>query len=123
MALWFAALLGLVQGLTEFIPVSSTGHLLLAENLLGVRETAPFLTTELFNAFIQCWAVVAALPLFRERLATLKRWREPKYRDYFIKLLGAFVLTGVGGLLMKKLGLEPPRSTPLPMPHATHASL
>ena len=74
-------LLGIIEGITEFIPVSSTGHLLLAENFFRVRETAPFLATELFNAFIQCWAVVAALPLFRERLATLRQWRDPQARD------------------------------------------
>jgi undecaprenyl-diphosphatase len=115
MPVWLLALiLGLIEGITEFIPVSSTGHLLIAENLLGVHETAPFLRTELFNAFIQVWAMLAALPLFRERLATLARWREPKCRDYFIKLFVAFVITGVGGLAMKKAGLELP-NTALPV--------
>jgi undecaprenyl-diphosphatase len=115
MSIWLLALiLGLIEGITEFIPVSSTGHLLIAENLLGVRDTAPFLKTELFNAFIQCWAVIAALPLFSERLKTLRRWREPKYRDYFVKLIVAFVITGAGGLLLKKLGLELPE-TALPV--------
>ena len=114
MSIWLLALiLGLIEGITEFIPVSSTGHLLLAENLLGVRPD-DFLRSDLFNAFIQCWAVVAALPLFRERLATLARWREPKYRDYFVKMFVAFVITGVGGLTMKKMGLELPE-TALPV--------
>jgi undecaprenyl-diphosphatase len=111
MPIWLLALiLGLVEGITEFIPVSSTGHLLIAENLLRVHENAPFFKTEVFNAFIQCWALIAALPLFRERLATLRRWREPKYRDYFIKLFAAFCITGAGGLLMKKAGLELPET-------------
>lgn len=115
MSIWLLALiLGLIEGITEFIPVSSTGHLLLAENFLRVRETAPFLTTEIFNAVIQVFAVVAALPLFRERLATLARWREPQYRDYFVKLFVAFVITGVGGLAMKKMGLRLPQ-TALPV--------
>lgn len=109
MSIWLLALiLGLVEGITEFIPVSSTGHLLLAENLLKVKETAPFLATEVFNAFIQVWAVLAALPLFRDRLATLRHWRKPEYRDYFLKLFTAFVITGAGGLAMKKAGLELP---------------
>lgn len=105
---WLIALiLGLVEGITEFIPVSSTGHLLLTENLLGLKAGS-FFKQELFIAFIQCWAVLAALPLFRERLATLPRFREPKYRDYFVKMFVAFVITGIGGLAMKKLHLELP---------------
>jgi undecaprenyl-diphosphatase len=111
MSIWLVALiLGLVEGITEFIPVSSTGHLLIAENLLHAEQVSPFFKTELFNAFIQCWAVIAALPLFRERLATLRQWRDPKQRDFFVKMLVAFIITGVGGLAMKKAGLELPET-------------
>lgn len=117
MSLWLIALiLGLVEGITEFIPVSSTGHLLLVEQFLSRRGQPidAFFHTEVFNAVIQCGAVLAALPLFSSRLATLKRWREPVHRDYFVKILVAFFITVVGALTMKKLGLELPDSvTPI----------
>ena len=100
--LLIAIVLGIVEGLTEFIPVSSTGHLLIAEHLLGVREKSPFLTTEVFNCFIQVWAMVAALPLFKDRLATL---REPRGRGYLAKLFVAFCIT-VGGVLAFKAGMK-----------------
>ena len=95
---FIAIILGIVEGLTEFIPVSSTGHLLIAEQLLGVREKAPFLTTEVFNCFIQVWAMVAALPLFKDCLATL---REPRGRGYLAKLFVAFCITVAGVLAFK----------------------
>ena len=108
MSAWLIAIiLGLVEGLTEFIPVSSTGHLLIAEHFLNVGG---FFKTEVFNAVVQCGAVLAALPLFSDRLATLKRWREPQFREYFLKLGAAFFITAVGGLLMKKMGLRLPES-------------
>ncbi len=110
---WIAILLGIVEGVTEFIPVSSTGHLLIAEHLLRL-EGQPlghtFFATEVFNAVVQCGAVLAALPLFRDRLATLIRWREPAVRGYFLKLIVAFLITAAGGLLMKKFGLRLPDS-------------
>src|SRR5436190_21157259 len=78
MNIWLLAIiLGLVEGITEFIPVSFTGHLLLVENQLGVKPD-DFFASELFNSFIQVWAMLAALPLFRARLATLAKWRDPK---------------------------------------------
>jgi undecaprenyl-diphosphatase len=96
--LLIAIILGIVEGLTEFIPVSSTGHLLIAEHWLHVRDRAPFFTTEVFNCFIQVWAMIAALPLFKDRLATL---REPRGRDYLAKLFVAFCITIAGVLLFK----------------------
>ena len=59
-----AALLGLVEGVTEFIPVSSTGHLILASHWLG--ETGE--TGKTFDIFIQLGAILAIVWLYRERL-------------------------------------------------------
>jgi undecaprenyl-diphosphatase len=96
-----AALLGLIEGITEFIPVSSTGHLLLAENLLRVHES------ELFNVVIQCGAVIAVLPLFPQRIFKFVfEWREPETRSYLLKLFTAFAITGVFGLVLKHYGLK-----------------
>jgi undecaprenyl-diphosphatase len=95
-----AVILGIVEGITEFLPVSSTGHLLIAEHFGWTQ-------TELFNVVIQCGAVMAVLPLFPERLSQfIHRWREPATRDYLAKLILAFFITGVGGLIMKKRGFE-----------------
>lgn len=95
-----AIILGLIEGITEFIPVSSTGHLKLAEHLLGVGEH-DFLSSDVFNAVIQVGAVLAALPLFSSRLATLREWQEPANREYFLKLGLAFGITVVGALTFK----------------------
>ncbi len=109
MSAWLiAVVLGFIEGLTEFIPVSSTGHLLLAEHWLKLDGS--FFGTEIFNAVIQCGAMLAALPLFSDRLATLARWREPGVRDYFLKLALAFCITVAGALIMKKAGLTLPHT-------------
>jgi undecaprenyl-diphosphatase len=125
MSIWFiAVILGLVEGITEFIPVSSTGHLLLAEHFLGVDGTGNFFHSEVFNAVIQAVAMLAALPLFGERLATLKRLREPAVSSYFFKMAVAFVITAVGALAFKAVvkHLHPGEDSLLPktvMPVAT----
>ncbi|HET9957591.1 MAG TPA: undecaprenyl-diphosphate phosphatase [Polyangiaceae bacterium] len=100
----YAALLGLIEGVTEFIPVSSTGHLLLAEQFLPRQ-------TDLFNVVIQCGAVIAVIPLFWARIRSLLlAYREPAGRDYLLKLMLAFGITAVGGLLLQKGGYELPES-------------
>jgi len=102
-------ILGIIEGITEFIPVSSTGHLLLAEHWMKVTES------DLFNIVIQCGAVVAVLPLFRNRLEQfLTRMHEPAVRDYFTKIVVAFVITGIGGLILEKKGFKLPED-PLPI--------
>jgi undecaprenyl-diphosphatase len=99
---WIAVvLLGVVEGITEFLPVSSTGHLLLAERVLGLKQSA------LFIIVIQCGAVLAVLPLFPERLRQFfYRWREAATRDYLLKILVAFAITGAGGVLLDILGYQ-----------------
>jgi undecaprenyl-diphosphatase len=64
-----AVLLGLVEGVTEFLPVSSTGHLIVVGNLLGF--TGPKAAT--FDIFIQLGAILAVVVLYKERFASL--WR------------------------------------------------
>ncbi|MBC8096268.1 MAG: undecaprenyl-diphosphate phosphatase [Akkermansiaceae bacterium] len=99
---WIAViLLGIIEGVTEFLPVSSTGHLLIAERMGWLPHQS-----ELFNVVIQCGAVLAVLLVFFRRAQSLVvGWREPVNRDYLVKLLVAFLITGVAGLLIKKLGL------------------
>ena len=97
-------LLGVIEGITEFLPVSSTGHLLVPQQLGWLEKQ-----TDLFNIAIQSGAVIAVLFNFTDRVKQLTlRWREPEARDYLAKLLVAFVITGVGGLLIDKLGFELP---------------
>lgn len=100
-----AVVLGFIEGLTEFIPVSSTGHLLIAEHLLKL-DPKSFFRSDLFNVTIQAGAVLAVLPLFTDRLAMLARWREPESRLLIAKIAAAFLLTAVVGLVLDKLDYE-----------------
>jgi undecaprenyl-diphosphatase len=106
---WLAAvLLGIIEGITEFIPVSSTGHLLVAQRWIPRQ-------TDLFNIVIQCGAVIAVLPLFPDRLKQfIFRWREPAVRDYLLKIFVAFAITAAVGLVLDRLGFKLPE-TPVPV--------
>jgi undecaprenyl-diphosphatase len=98
-------ILGVIEGITEFLPISSTGHLLLVENANLVSRQS-----DLFNITIQSGAAVAVLAVFGGRLRDLlARVTEPDARDYLLKLLLAFVITGVGGLVVKRLGFTLPK--------------
>ena len=74
----YALILGIVQGITEWLPISSTGHLILTERLLGV-DTDVFNLT--FDAAIQLGTTIAVIYYFREDLWNLVRHhREPEQR-------------------------------------------
>lgn len=95
-------LLGIIEGITEFLPISSTGHLIIAEHWLGARS-------ETFNVVIQAGAILAVVLIYwNDILAMLTGWRAPKERSYLLKLLVAFVITGVLGLIAKKAGFVLP---------------
>jgi undecaprenyl-diphosphatase len=102
MPLWLViAVLGIVEGITEFLPVSSTGHLLIAERWLHTKQS------ELFNIVIQSGAVLAVLPLFPERLRQFFfRWREPATRDYLLKILLPVAITAAVGFVLEKRGFK-----------------
>ena len=98
-------LLGVIEGITEFLPISSTGHLLIAEKLgLGQRS-------ELFNIVIQAGAIVAITLIYWQRLwGLVAGLREHENRDYALKLTVAFVITAVLGVVVSKLGYELPET-------------
>lgn len=119
-----ALLLGIIEGITEFLPISSTGHLLIAERWLGHRS-------DLFNISIQAGAILAVVLIYRQRLWDLAMGvlgrraptahdptdtlREPaQARDYAFKLAAAFGVTCMLGLVVKQLGFElPDRIAPI----------
>ncbi|WP_049623902.1 undecaprenyl-diphosphate phosphatase [Frateuria defendens] len=98
-------LLGIIEGITEFLPISSTGHLLIAEKLgLGARS-------DLFNVGIQAGAILAVTLIYWKRLwQLLTRWQEPANRDYLAKLVVAFLITAVLGFVAVKLGFTLPET-------------
>lgn len=99
------AILGIVEGITEFIPVSSTGHLLLVEHFLHVHES------DLFNIVIQCGAVIAVLPLFPNRLYKFFfEWRDKETQNYLLKIFVAFFITGAAGFVLDKKGFKLPEN-------------
>jgi len=96
--------LGIIEGITEFLPISSTGHLLIAEHWLGRRS-------DLFNIAIQSGAILAVVLIYWRRLQELSLgFLQPENRDYALKLGAAFILTCIGGLAAKRLGLELPET-------------
>jgi undecaprenyl-diphosphatase len=95
-------LLGVIEGITEFLPISSTGHLLIAEHWLGARS-------DVFNVVIQAGAILAVLLIYRQRLwQLLVGFGQPENRDYLLKLIVAFAITAVLGLVVTKLGFKLP---------------
>jgi len=99
-----ALLLGVLEGLTEFLPVSSTGHLLIAQHWLGARS-------DFFNIVIQAGAILAVTLVFRQRLwGLLTGLDDPANRDYVAKLAVAFLVTALVGLPVRLAGWELPET-------------
>src|SRR6185436_517355 len=67
--LWKAIILGIVEGLTEFVPVSSTGHLLLCEKWMRINLDEPF--WKMFTVVIQFGAILAVVVYFRHKIVQL----------------------------------------------------
>jgi len=95
--LWKAAVLGLVEGATEFVPVSSTGHLILVSNWLHLADER----TKTFDIFIQLGAILAVVWLYRRRLSqvAISAGRDPGSRSFLLSLLIAFLPAALIGFL------------------------
>lgn len=91
-----AALLGTLQGLTEFLPISSTAHLLLGERVLKFRDPA-------FVVIIQFGSILAVMWLYREKLLTVLRGLpgDPDARRFALTLFLAFLPAAVAALLLQ----------------------
>jgi undecaprenyl-diphosphatase len=98
MPVWIAiVLLGIVEGITEFLPVSSTGHLLIAEHWLPRQS-------DLFNIVIQSGATLAVIPLFWGRISRFfTKFNDPETFSLLLKVIVAFGITGAGVLVLEKL--------------------
>jgi undecaprenyl-diphosphatase len=92
-----AAILGIVQGLTEFLPISSTAHLLIGGQLLGHSDPGG-----VFTVMIQLGAILAVMWLYRERIISvvLGLSSRPEARRFAIMLLVAFLPAAVAGVLL-----------------------
>jgi undecaprenyl-diphosphatase len=101
-----AAILGLVEGVTEFLPVSSTAHLRISQHFLGLSLENEY--WKLFAVFIQLGAILAVMVLYRARLIAFLRdgvrHLGPRVLKKPIGLIGiAFVCTAIPAFLMKKI--------------------
>jgi undecaprenyl-diphosphatase len=97
----FAAILGIVEGITEYLPVSSTGHLILASRLLGLKGEG----ADAFDVVIQLGAILAVVVHYRrllwERTAGLVTMKKESV-SLLVALLLGFVPTAIAGLLLRK---------------------
>lgn len=89
MSFWDAFFIAFIEGLTEFLPVSSTGHMMIATALLGVEAT-PFV--KLFTVAIQLGAILSVVVMYYKRFF--------KSVNFYIKLIAAFIPAAIAGLLL-----------------------
>lgn len=95
-----AAVLGVIQGLTEFLPISSTAHLLIAEEWLGFEDRGG-----VFTVMIQLGAVLAVMWLYREKILRVAAGLtgDADARRFAVAVVVAFIPSGIAGLLFADL--------------------
>jgi undecaprenyl-diphosphatase len=110
MSTWQVILLGILEGLTEFLPVSSTGHLLLAEHFLGIKPPK-----RLFEVLIQLGAILAILTVYSAKLLRIvvDLPRDKRTQRFVASVLIAFLPAVVIGLLLHRFIKEVLFETPI----------
>lgn len=99
-----AALMGIVEGLTEFLPISSTGHLILAGSLLGFGDDAGHGKAKVFDIAIQTGAIFAVILVYWQRLRDTVAGlaSEPRAQRFALNVIVGFIPAIVLGLLFGK---------------------
>ncbi len=88
-----SVIIAVVEGLTEFLPISSTGHMIIAEKLLGVESTA---FTKVFTVAIQLGAILAVVAFYRRKFFNLSNF------NFYVKLIVGVIPAMVLGFLFSK---------------------
>lgn len=102
MQAWQSILIGIVEGLTEYLPVSSTGHILLTQKILGIEATE---SSNAFAVVVQVGAILAVLGLYFQRCRTLLDGllgKNPQGLLLLRNILIAFFPAAIAGLLFDK---------------------
>jgi len=86
-----AIIIGIIEGFTEFLPISSTGHMIVASQFLGVEQDS---VTKAYEVIIQFAAIMAVMLIYKEKI-TFKKI------DLWVKLLIAFLPLGIVGFIFK----------------------
>jgi len=86
-------ILGVVEGITEFLPISSTGHMIIASSIMGINEEA---FTKLFEVCIQFGAILSVVVLYWKKFFDFSRL------NFYLKLIAAFIPAAIFGLLFSK---------------------
>jgi len=106
MSTWKAMVLGAVEGITEYLPISSTGHLVVTQRILGIGDTdATKDAADSYAIAIQFGAILAVLVLYRKRIESLIRGlfgRDTDGRNLLVALVIAFVPAVVIGVAIEK---------------------
>jgi undecaprenyl-diphosphatase len=101
-----AAILGVVEGLSEFLPISSTGHLIITQSLLGVGETpATKDAADTYTIVIQAGAILAVLLLYWRRVIEMLRGavgKDPEGRALLVNIIIAFIPAALVGVLLER---------------------
>ena len=91
---WFdTIILGIVEGITEFLPISSTGHMIIASSIMGINEEA---FTKLFEICVQFGAILSVVVLYWKKFFDFARL------DFYLKLVAAFIPAAIMGALFAK---------------------
>lgn len=102
LSIFHALILGIVEGITEFLPVSSTGHLLVVGDLIGFGTGANQSAADTYSIAIQFGAIVAVLFLYRDRIASMVNGvfgRSVEGRNALTRLIIAFLPAAVLGVV------------------------